>query len=144
MSSGPGNFCLVHVSLVPVLNVVGEHTGAQIIYAKYSGTEVEECKRKTSSSFAIVPAHQNFSASHPPVADKAAKGLRMYSLQRKGNRSLEKIILEAVMITCWLKVLEVKTFSDISPHDRSGLDIALIFLFSDLPDYVRFSPRVLK
>jgi hypothetical protein len=22
--SGPGNFCLVHVSLVPVLNVVGE------------------------------------------------------------------------------------------------------------------------
>ena len=24
MSSGPGNFCLVHVSLVPVLNVVGE------------------------------------------------------------------------------------------------------------------------
>ncbi|CAN6871198.1 unnamed protein product [Brassica oleracea] len=87
--------------------------------------------------------HQNFSASHPPVAvaDKAAKGLRMYSLQRKGNRSLEKIILEAVMITCWLKVLEVKTFSDISPHDRSGLDIALIFLFSDLPDYVRFSPK---
>ncbi|CDY27908.1 BnaA07g04980D [Brassica napus] len=41
MSSGPGNFCLVHVSLVPVLNVVGEQTGAQIIYAKYSGTEVE-------------------------------------------------------------------------------------------------------
>jgi CTP synthase (UTP-ammonia lyase) len=24
LSSGPGNFCLVHVSLVPVLNVVGE------------------------------------------------------------------------------------------------------------------------
>jgi hypothetical protein len=29
MSSGPGNFCLVHVSLVPVLNVVGE----QVIFS---------------------------------------------------------------------------------------------------------------
>ncbi|CAN7126865.1 unnamed protein product, partial [Brassica rapa subsp. narinosa] len=54
---------------------------------------------------------------HIPIlldAYKAAKGLRMYSLQRKCNRFVWTslmvsicIILEAVMITCWLKVLEV-------------------------------------
>ncbi|CAG7901190.1 unnamed protein product [Brassica rapa] len=70
---------------------------------------------------------------HNPDAYKAAKGLRMYSLQRKCNRSLEKIILEAVMITCWLKVLEV-----------SIVTVCLIMLLQikiDLPDYVRFSPK---
>lgn len=30
--TGPGNFCLVHVSLVPVLNVVGEQVFLVISY----------------------------------------------------------------------------------------------------------------
>jgi hypothetical protein len=29
---GPGNFCLVHVSLVPVLNVVGEQVSLVITF----------------------------------------------------------------------------------------------------------------
>lgn len=33
--SGPGNFCLIHVSLVPVLNVVGEQVTNKRLFAEH-------------------------------------------------------------------------------------------------------------
>jgi hypothetical protein len=40
---GPGNFCLVHVSLVPVLNVVGEQVNFLLIWwHKFSSITVQE------------------------------------------------------------------------------------------------------
>ncbi|CAN7126868.1 unnamed protein product [Brassica rapa subsp. narinosa] len=78
-------------------------------------------------------------------AYKAAKGLRMYSLQRKCNRSLEKIILEAVMITCWLKVLEgfverARARANMAAPNPANMAAAPNPPL-DLPDYVRFSPK---
>jgi hypothetical protein len=34
---GPGNFCLVHVSLVPVLNVVGEQVTFIVLFSMRPG-----------------------------------------------------------------------------------------------------------
>lgn len=39
--SGPGNFCLIHVSLVPVLNVVGEQVTIMLFCGQLYYVEVD-------------------------------------------------------------------------------------------------------